>query len=126
MLGKSQSAIANKLRLLRHSPQVLAAIQSGNLSERHARALLRLPTEPAKIRAIETITALHMSVSRTEQYIDNLLSDQGKKQPTRVNLGGFLNNLTQSLARIQSAGVPAVSERRETEAEIVLTITIPK
>ena len=41
-------------------------------------------------------------------------------------MGAFLNNLTQSLARIQSAGVPAVSERRETEREIVLTITIPK
>ena len=67
-----------------------------------------------------------MSVSRAEQYIDNLLSDQGKKPPSRVNLGGFLNNLTQSLARIQSAGVPAVSERRETEREIVLTIPIPK
>ena len=126
MLGKSQSAIANKLRLLRHSPQVLAAIKQGGLSERHARALLRLPTEPQKLRAIETITALGMSVSRTEQYIDNLLSDQGKKPPARVNLVGFLNNLTQSLARIQSAGVPAVSERRETESQIVLTITIPK
>ena len=126
MLGKSQSAIANKLRLLRHSPQVLTAIQTAGLSERHARALLRLPTEPAKMRAIETIAALGMSVSRTEQYIDNLLSDQGQKQPSRVNLGGFLNNLTQSLARIQSAGIRAVSERRETESEIVLTITIPK
>jgi ParB family chromosome partitioning protein len=126
MLGKSQSAIANKLRLLRHSPQVLTAIQTAGLSERHARALLRLPTEPAKMRAIETIAALGMSVSRTEQYIDNLLSDQGKKQASRVNLGGFLNNLTQSLARIQAAGISAVSERRETEREIVLTITIPK
>ena len=126
MLGKSQSAIANKLRLLRHSPQVLTAIQNAGLSERHARALLRLPTEPAKMRAIETIAALGMSVSRTEQYIDNLLTDQGKKPPTRVNLGGFLNNLTQSLARIQSAGISAVSERKETEKEIVLTITIPK
>ena len=126
MLGKSQSAIANKLRLLRHSPQVLAAIKQGNLTERHARALLRLGTEQAKMRAIETIVSLGMSVSRTEQYIDNLLSDQGKKPQTRVNLGGFLNNLTQSLARIQSAGISAVSERRETEKEIVLTITIPK
>lgn len=126
MLGKSQSAIANKLRLLRHSPQVLTAIQNAGLSERHARALLRLPTEPAKMRAIENIAALGMSVSRTEQYIDNLLSDQGRKPPTRVNLGGFLNNLTQSLARIQSAGISAVSERKETEKEIVLTITIPK
>ena len=126
MLGKSQSAIANKLRLLRHSPQVLTAIQTAGLSERHARALLRLQSEPAKMRAIATICELGMSVSRTEQYIDNLLSDQGQKQPTRVNLGGFLNNLTQSLARIQSAGIRAVSERRETESEIVLTITIPK
>ncbi len=126
MLGKSQSAIANKLRLLRHSPQVLGAIKRGNLTERHARALLRLPTEAQKMTAIDTITALSMSVSRTEQYIDNLLSDQGKKPQPRVNLGGFLNNLTQSLARIQSAGVPAVSERRETEDQIVLTITIPK
>ena len=126
MLGKSQSAIANKLRLLRHSPQVLTAIKSRCLSERHARALLKLPTEQQKMTAIDTIAALSMSVSRTEQYIDNLLSDQGKKQPQRINLGGFLNNLSQSLSRIQSAGICAVSERRETEKEIVLTITIPK
>ena len=126
LLGKSQSAIANKLRLLRHSPQVLAAIRSGSLTERHARALLRLGSEPEKLSAIAAIVSLNMSVSRTEQYIDRLLSDQGKKQPARVNLGGFLHNLTQSLARIQSAGIPAVSERRETDSQIVLTITIPK
>ena len=126
MLGKSQSAIANKLRLLRHSPQVLSAIRGGSLTERHARALLRLDSEPAKLSAICTIVSLNMSVSRTEQYIDSLLSNQGKKQPTRVNLGGFLNNLNQSLARIQAAGIGAVSERRETESQIVLTITIPK
>ena len=126
MLGKSQSAIANKLRLLRHSSQVLAALKREHLPARPARALLRLNSEPEKLGAIATISALNMSVSRTEQYIDNLLSDQGKKPPARVNLGGFLNNLTQSLARIQSAGIPAVSERRETENQIVLTITIPK
>ena len=126
MLGKSQSAIANKLRLLRHSPEVLAAIKRCNLTERHARALLRLKSEPEKIRAIETISALHMSVSRAEQYIEGLLSGDRKSPPARVNLCGFLNNLTQNLARIQSAGIPAVSERKETEAEIVLTITIPK
>ena len=126
LLGKSQSAIANKLRLLRHSPQVLSALKRHSLTERHARALLRLPTEQQKMTAIDTISSLGMSVSRTEQYIDNLLSDQGKKQASRVNLGGFLNNLTQSLARIQAAGISAVSERRETEREIVLTITIPK
>ena len=125
LLGKSQSAIANKLRILRHSPQVLTAIRQGGLSERPARALLRLKSEGAKISAIRTITALRMSVSRTEQYIDSLLAEGSEKKPARVNLGGYLNNLSQSLARIQAAGVAAVSERRETEAEIVLAVTVP-
>ena len=126
MLGKSQSAVANKLRLLRHSPEVLAAIKRAGLSERHARALLRLKSEPEKMSAITVIDSLGMSVSRTEQYIENLLNPDRKTGGKRVNLGGFLNNLSQNIARIQSAGISAVSERRETEAEIVLTITIPK
>ena len=126
MLGKSQSAIANKLRLLRHSPEVLAAIKRAGLTERHARALLRLKTEPEKMSAIGVIDSLSMSVSRTEQYIDSLLTPDRKTGTPRVNLGGFLNNLSQNLARIQAAGIGAVSERRETESQIVLTITIPK
>ena len=126
MLGKSQSAIANKLRLLRHSPEVLAAIKRAGLTERHARALLRLKTEPEKMSAIGVIDSLSMSVSRTEQYIDSLLTPDRKTGTPRVNLGGFLNNLSQNLARIQAAGIGAVSERRETESQIVLTITIDK
>ena len=126
MLGKSQSAIANKLRLLRHSPEVLSAIKRAGLTERHARALLRLRSEPEKMTAIGVIDSLNMSVSRAEQYIDSLLSPEAKASPRRVNLGGFLNNLSQNLAKIQASGIRAVSERRETEAEIVLTITIPK
>ena len=126
MLGKSQSAIANKLRLLRHSPEVLSAIKRADLSERHARALLRLKSEPEKMSAISVISSLGMSVSRAEQYIDKLLNPDQKNREKPVNLGGFLNNLSQNIARIQSAGISAVSERRETEKEIVLTITIPK
>ena len=96
MLGKSQSAIANKLRLLRHSPEVLAALREASLTERHARALLRLKTEPEKLAAIAMISGCAMSVSRAERYIESLLTNQEKKPPSRVNLGGFLNNLTQS------------------------------
>ena len=125
LIGKSQSAVANKLRLLRHSSEVLGAIRRAGLTERHARALLKIPTEPQKMAAIDTISALGMSVARTEKYIENLLNP-GEKARSRVNLGGFFNHLNTSLARIQSAGIAAVSERRETEQEIVLTITIPK
>ena len=125
LLGKSQSAVANKLRLLRHSPQVLEKLREHGLTERHARALLKLPTEPEKLKAIETIVRLGMSVARTEQYIEALLSPPTDKNQ-RADVGAFLKSVSQTLTRIQRCGIPAISERRETESQIVLTITIPK
>ena len=125
LLGKRQSAIANTVRLLRHSPQVLQALREGKLTERHGRALLKLSTEEEKLAAIEEIVRQGMNVARTEKYIQELL--EGRQKGTRrVNVGSFLNNLNQSLAKIQLSGISAVSERRETEDRIVLTITIPK
>ena len=125
LLGKSQSAIANKLRLLRHSPPVLEALRAGNLTERHARALLKLTSDPEKLRVISIITRLGMSVARTEQYIEDLLAGKAEKNP-RINVRSFLNNLNQTLQRIQLSGIPAVSEQKETDSQIILTITIPK
>ena len=125
LLGKSQSAVANKLRILRHSQEILTALREAKLTERHARALLRLQKDADKLAAIEVIAREGMSVARTEKYIESLLQQQATPKP-RTNVSTFLNNLTQSLARIQSSGIPAVSERRETDSQIVLTITIPK
>ena len=124
-LGKSQSAVANKLRLLRHSREVMQALREGGLTERHARALLKLPTEPQKLQAIAVIVRQGMSVARTERYVEELLSP-GKPREDRVNVSAFLNSLHQTLTRIQLSGIPAVSERKETDSQIVLTITIPK
>ena len=125
LLGKSQSAIANKLRILRHSDRVLAALREAQLTERHARALLKLQSEEETLTAIAEIARQGMSVARAEKYIEALLA--AKPEPkTRANVGAFLNSLTQSLQRIQLSGIPAVSERRETDSQIVLTITIPK
>ena len=67
----------------------------------------------------------NMTVAKAEQYIESLLQQKQPKTP-KANVGAFLNNLSQSLARIQLSGIPAVSERRETDSQIVLTITIPK
>ena len=125
MLGKSQSAVANKLRILRHSEAVLTALREGNLTERHARALLRLASEESKLSAIAEIIRQRMSVARTEKYIEELLS-QPEAKPRSANVSAFLNSLTQSLQKIQRSGVSAISERRETDTQIVLTITIPK
>ena len=125
MLGKSQSAIANKLRLLRHSDAVLTALRENGLTERHGRALLKLSDEEEKLAAIDEIVRQNMSVARSEKYIQDLLEGR-QKCPQRINVGAFLNSLNQSLAKIQLSGISAVSERRETEDQIVLTITIPK
>ena len=125
VLGKSQSAVANKLRLLRHSFPVLQAIRDAELTERHARALLKLPTEPDKLRAIVVIQKNSMSVARTEQYIADLLSSP-EERPFRADVGSFLRNVSQTLAKIQKSGIRAISEQRETDSQIVLTITIPK
>ena len=121
LLGKSQS----KLRLLKHSEPVLAALREAGLTERHARALLRLGSEEEKLAAIREIARQNMSVARAESYIDALLAAKPAR-PQSANVGAFLNSLTQSLQKIQRSGIPAVSERRETDRQIVLTITIPK
>ena len=125
VIGKSQSAVANKLRILRHEPQVLDALREGGLTERHARALLRLSDPEQKMAMIAAAVAQNMSVVRLEDAISRLLEEK-QTQPGRPNIGTFLTHLNQSLAKIQLSGVAAVSERRETEDKIVLTITIPK
>ena len=125
LLGKSQSAVANKLRLLQHSKPVLEQLQLSGLTERPARALLKLKTDTQKLQAISVILRQGMTVAKAEQYIESLLQQKPPKVP-KANVGAFLNNLNHSLAKIQLAGVPAISERRETDSQIVLTITIPK
>ena len=101
------------------------ALRQGELTERHARALLRLRSEEQKLQAIATIVNLQMNVSKAEQYIQSLLQQPIPKNP-KPNVTTFIRNLTQSLSKIQDSGIKAVSERRETENEIVLTITFPK
>ena len=125
VLGKSQSAVANKLRLLRHSPKVLAALRQFGLTERHGRALLKLPKEEDALAAIAVIARQNMSVARTEKYIEELLQ-QKKEHPQKINLHSFFTNLDQTLQKIRLSGISAISERKETDSQIVLTITIPK
>lgn len=128
-VGKSQSAVANKLRLLKHPPQVLEALRKGGFSERHARALLRLPVE-LRLDALAVMSARTMTVAQAEQYIESLLKPQPvqTKQPKFLfrDVRVFLNSLDRDVALIRSAGIPCDLGRQETEQEIVLTIRLPK
>ena len=128
-LGKSQSAVANKLRLLRLSPDALTLLRSKGFSERHARALLRLPDEADQARAAQYIVAHDLTVRATEQYIDALLAPKANPSRPRFilrDVGIFLNSLTKNLKLVQSAGIPAQCEKEEDDTEIRLTITLPK
>lgn len=132
LLGLSPSAVANKLRLLRLSPECSALLLTNGLSERHARALLRLPDEYERLSALRHIADGHLTVAQAERYIDRkLLSLQttpprGRQTYIIKDVRLFLNSVDRGLKLIQEAGVAADSSREETEDAILLTIRIPK
>ena len=129
-LGKSQSAIANKLRLLQHSPAVLQKLRAASLTERHARALLRLPEESQRLSVIDRITVQQLSVAQTEALIARMLTAPPPRKNRLPGLGKdlrlFFNAVEHNLSLIRSAGFAADTQRQETEQEIILTIRIPR
>ena len=131
-LGKSQSAVANKLRLLRLSEAVRSSLREKGLSERHARALLRLSDEHQQLCALEEIARRGYNVARTEEYIERLLQEnrltppRGRATYIIKDVRLFLNSVERGLGLIRQAGVDAQIGRKDTEEEIFLTIRIPK
>ena len=131
-LGKSQSAIANKLRLLRLSPSCIALLRENDLSERHARALLRIADEQARLQALQTIIEKKMNVAQSEEYIEHLLQETQKTEPKRrptyiiKDVRLFLNSLRRQMGIMQRAGVEANFSREDTEEEIRVMIRIPR
>ena len=130
-VGKSQSAVANKLRLLKLPEDVIQTLRIHQLTERHARSLLRLGTAEEQRGALDHIVKHQLNVAKTEEYIDRLC---GKgKAPRRAkpvyrikDVRLFLNTVKRWVEVMQSAGVNARCGREETDSEITLTICIPK
>ena len=130
-IGKSQSAVANKLRLLKLPGDVIDSLRDHRLTERHARALLRLDGADLQRAALEHILKDGLNVAQAEAYIDRLCRKQSA--PRRAapvyrfrDVRLFLNTVQKSLAVMQSAGVDARCGKEETDSEITLTIRIPK
>ena len=122
--------MANKLRLLRLPEPVRQALRQSGLTERHARALLRLPDEEARLSALAEIVRRQMNVARTEEYVEQLLAE--KPVPARSatyiikDVRLFLNSIDRSFQLMRQSGVNADLGRRDTDSEILLTIRIPK
>ncbi len=133
-IGRSQSAVANKLRLLKLPEDVLEALLESGLTERHGRALLRLPGAESQRAALETILEKDMTVAATDAYIDALLSspepppkrETPKRSFVMKDVRVFLNSLTHGLDLMKQGGIAAGMQREETEDALILTISIPK
>ena len=131
-IGRSQSAVANKLRLLKLPEDVLEALLENGLSERHGRALLRLPDAETQRAALETILQRDLTVAATDAYVDALLADPAppKPEPRRSfvmkDVRVFLNSLSHSLDLMKQGGIAAGMRREETDEALILTISIPK
>ena len=131
-LGRSQSAVANKLRLLRLSEKCAAALRQYNLTERHARAVLRLEGEERQLTALRKMGEEQMNVAAAEAYVEELLSRVQRQSPPRrpiyviKDVRLFLNSLRRGMDTIRRAGVDARYDKEENDEDIVITIHIPK
>ena len=128
-LSLSQPAVANKLKLLQFSKEQQTKILAWDLTERHARAVSRLPSEKQD-KALDHIIKNNLNVSATDRYVNSLLSPAPKhKKKTIINIKDikiFTNTINKAVKIIQSAGVKADYNTQEDENYIHYQISVPK
>lgn len=129
ILGRSQPAIANKLRLLRLPQEVKTLLLDAGLTERHARALLRIEDPDLCLRATKTIAAGQMSVHKAEEYIEKLLNPVAKKNPTRMVIRDvrlLFNSINKAVETVRMGGLPIDATKTEDEEYIHYIVSVPK
>lgn len=130
-LGKAQSTIANKLRLLRLTETERDLIMRHNLTERHARSLLRLASPEERMLIIDRIIKESLNVERTEKLIDDYINDRvvkssGKKHSKIFqNVLSFVNTINKAVENMQAAGISADSKKIQSEDYIEYRVRIP-
>ena len=134
-LGKSQSAIANKVRILKLSPEVRKLLSEHHLTERHARALLRLPDGRLQLRTAKLIVQRGLNVAKTEELIEKLIrtpvkpsgdgTSSGREQIFR-DVRIFSNTIRQAVDLMRKSGIDATANKTENDSFIEYTIVIPK
>ncbi len=133
-LGIAQSTLSNKLRILNLSPEIQQSITKARLTERHARALLRIP-ENKRAEVLNFIIANGLTLTQSEQYIEELLNPRKQERketftPLRKQSIGdirlFYNSLSKLVVTLQSAGINARTRKTETDKYIEYKVRIKK
>lgn len=132
-LSKSQSCIANKVRLLRLPRSIKEKIISYQLTERHARALMRLPDESLQNKIADRAGREGLSVMATENLVEQELariyvSEDDTQRKVRCHLGHtiYLNSIRHTIEKIRGCGAEIDVVREDKPDKVVLTIEIPK
>lgn len=130
-LGKAQSTIANKLRILKLSDEEREIITKYNLTERHARALLRLGSKEDRVEILNRIIKYNLNVEKTESAIDEYIGKVKEKESYRKrskvfqNVKIFVNTINKAVETMKAAGIAADSKKIQNEDYIEYRVKIP-
>ena len=134
-LGKSQSTLANKMRLLRLNPEQRKKITEAGLTERHARALLRITQEDKRDLVLDEIIDKNLNVHQTDELIESLMTpipilEESKSKMSRTfivkDIRIFMNTINNAIDMMKKSGIQAVTQKKETEDYIECVVRIPK
>lgn len=135
-IGKNQSTIANKLRLLRLAPDVQKILQAEHLTERHARALLKLEDGAKQQEALDIIRQNGLNVKETEELVEAIIEDisreMAKKAPkqniVRVirDVRIFINTINQVVSEMKKAGLKVKVSQEQDDEHVIINLRIPK
>ena len=127
-LGMAQPTLANKLRLLQLTPDQQKFILDSRLTERHARAVLRLP-ENRRSEALIYISAHKLNARATDRYIEQLLNapprPPRRRLPMVKDVRIFVNTIDHAIRLMTDNGVPATAHREDGDGYIQYTVRIP-
>jgi len=131
-VGKSQSTIANKIRLLNLTQEVQDAILKRQISERHARTLLSVKEKALQVKLLKTIIERGLNVSQTEKLIEDYLIPKEKKQKVKTitkiprNFKLAMNTFNQAAQMVEKTGVKVNTLTEERDDAYVIIISLKK
>ena len=129
-VGKKQSTIANKLRLLRLPGSVRKKLHDSDLTERHARILLKLENEDLQKAVLQKVLKGHLNVRQTEALVEKTLKEAGKlnqKKPRFVIVNDvriYLNSIKEIMETVKTSGIPSSMEQEMDGDDVVVTLRI--
>lgn len=130
-VGKSQSAVANKIRLLNLEKDIQEAVANRSISERHARALLAVKG-PMRSQVYQQILNQNLNVKQTEELVEKVTKGDNHKRKKSI-IKGFtknqriaINTIAQAVEMVKKVGFEVVMKQEDTAEEMVITILIKK